>query len=64
MHELISVSIDKISGFDSDVEQLLKEYTDMPKERADKIADTVKQKIEYLTLFQEGKKIWRKKEYW
>ncbi len=45
-------------------EQLLKEYTDMPKERVNRIADTVKQKIEYLSLFREGKKIWKQEKYW
>lgn len=48
-------------GFPLEVWELLQEYTVMPVERANKIADSVKQKIEYLRIFQEGKKIWKKK---
>ena len=43
---------------------LLKQYTKMPEERAEKIAETVQKKIEYLQLFQEGKKIWKREKYW
>lgn len=53
-----------LDGFPKEVEKLLKEYTDMPEERAESIADTVRQKIEYLQLFQQGKKIWKRKQYW
>ena len=45
-------------------EELLKQYTKMPEERAEKIAETVQKKIEYLQLFQEGKKIWKREKYW
>ena len=46
------------------VKQLLGEHTDMPADRAKRIANTVKQKIEYIELFQEGKKIWKREKYW
>ena len=58
------VNASKLYGFDLEVEQLLSEHTDMPDDRAKKIANTVKQKIEYIELFQEGKKIWRREKYW
>ena len=60
--ELVDTS--KLCDFDLRVEQLLNEHTDMPNERAKKIANTVKQKLEYIVLFQEGKKIWKKERYW
>lgn len=58
------VNLDKLEGFSEEVSYLLKEYTAMPTERADRIANTVQQKIEYLKLFQQGKKIWKKEKYW
>lgn len=27
-------------------------------------AETIRQRIEYLKLFQQGKKIWKKEKYW
>ena len=50
------IDIEKLEGFPKEVEELLKQYTKMPEERAEKIAETVQKKIEYLQLFQEGKK--------
>ena len=58
------VETDKLNGFAEEVEEILKEYTSMPKERAEQIAQSVAQKIEYLKLFQQGKKIWKKEQYW
>lgn len=58
------VDLDKLNGFAVEAESLLKEYTDMPLERAERIAQTISQKIEYLRLFQQGKKIWKKEKYW
>ncbi|MBS6195776.1 MAG: hypothetical protein KH828_09365 [Clostridiales bacterium] len=54
----------KLSGFSEKAESLLMEYTDMPHERASKIAETIRQKIKYLDLFLCGKKIWKKEKYW
>ena len=34
----------------------------MPEIRASQIAETVQRKLEYLQLFQEGKKIWKKEK--
>lgn len=45
-------------------EELLLKYTKMPEQRAEKIAETIEQKIEYLQLFLEGKKIWKREKYW
>lgn len=58
------VDIDRLRDFDSVAAELLMEYTDMPKKRAMKIANTIRQKIEYMELFQKGKKIWKKEQYW
>ena len=44
--------------------ELLEKYTNMPSDRAEKIAQTIVQKVEYLKLFQQGKKIWKKEKYW
>lgn len=55
---------DKLKEFPEEAGRLLKKYTDMPDERADSIAETIRQKIEYLKLFQQGKKIWKKEKYW
>lgn len=58
------LDLDKLTGFAKEVEEMLKTYTDMQEKRAEKIAQTVAQKIEYLRLFQQGKKIWKKEKYW
>ncbi len=59
-----AVHLDLLKDFPEEAEQMLKEYTDMPKERAEAIALTIGQKIEYLILFQQGKKIWKREKYW
>ena len=43
---------------------LLKKYTDMPEERAEKIGKTIGEKMEYLQSFMQGKKIWKREKYW
>ena len=58
------VDLSKLEGFWTEVEALLMQYTTMPEERAHAIAQTVEKKIEYLRLFQQGKKIWKKERYW
>ena len=58
------IDIEKLEVFPKEVEELLKQYTKMPEERAEKIAETVQKKIEYLQLCQEGKKIWKREKYW
>lgn len=58
------VDINRLEGFAEEVYQLLIEYTDMPEKRAEQISNTILQKIEYLKLFQQGKKIWKKEKYW
>ena len=59
-----SVNTDKLEGFAEEVENILKKYTAMPEVRAEQIVKSVEQKIEYLKLFQQGKKIWKKEKYW
>ena len=54
----------KLQGFLKETEELLAEYTKVSKTRAEKIAETIEKKIEYLRLFQEGKKIWKWEKYW
>lgn len=58
------VDTEKLRDFDSEAEALLLKYTEMPQERGMKIANTIRQKIEYIELFQKGKKIWKKEQYW
>ena len=58
------VNCGKLDGYAEEVETMLKKYTAMPEGRAEHIAWSVKQKIEYLQLFQQGKKIWKKEKYW
>ena len=54
----------RLEHFHAEAEIMLKEYTDMPDKRAKAIADTIRQKIGYLGLFQQGKKIWKREKYW
>lgn len=54
------VGIGKLESFPKEVYNLLTYNTDMPDERAKSISGTVQQKLEYLKLFQQGKKIWKK----
>ena len=58
------INIQKLQGFPKEAEELLTEYTKVPKPRVEKIAETIEKKIEYLRLFQEGKKIWKREKYW
>lgn len=58
------VNLSKLKGFPEEAAKLLKKYTGMPEERADSIAETIRQKTEYLKLFQQGKKIWKREQYW
>ena len=58
------IELSRLDGFSEEVKTLLMSYTKMPEERADRIAETVEKKIEYLRLFQSGKKIWKREKYW
>lgn len=58
------IDLDMLDGFSVEVCELLEKYTNMPSDRAEKIAQTIAQKVEYLKLFQQGKKIWKKEKYW
>lgn len=58
------VKLEKLVHFPEEAEALLKEYTDMTDERAAEMAETIEEKIEYLHLFFQGKKIWKKERYW
>lgn len=58
------VQLERLAHFPEDAEALLKEYTDMTDERAAETARTIEEKIEYLNLFFQGKKIWKKERYW
>ena len=49
------VKLERLAHFPEEAEALLKEYTDMTDERAAE---------EYLNLFFQGKKIWKKERYW
>lgn len=58
------IDFDALDGFALEAEQLLKEHTKMPERRAEAIAASIDQKIEFLRLFQQGKKIWKPEKYW
>lgn len=58
------VDIDRLKEFPEEAYQLLRKYTNVPEKRAEQISDTIRQKMEYLKLFQQGKKIWKKEKYW
>ena len=58
------IDLNKLADFPEQTERLLKEYTSMPEERVEAIAQTVLQKLEYLKMFQQGISIWKKKNYW
>lgn len=58
------IDLNKLKSFSKEAEKLLTTYTRMPKKRAEKIAGTIDQKIEYLRMFQEGKDIWKTEKYW
>ena len=59
-----AVDLKRLEHFHAEAESMLKEYTDMPDKRAKAIADTIRQKIGYLGLFQQGKKVWKREKYW
>ena len=52
------VKLESLAHFPEEAEALLKEYTDMTDERAAETARTIEEKIEYLNLFFQGKKIY------
>ena len=58
------VKLERLAHFPEEAEALLEEYTDMTDERAAETARTIEEKIEYLNLFFQGKKIWKKERYW
>ena len=58
------VKLERLVHFPKEAEALLREYTDMTDERAAETARTIEEKIEYLNLFFQGKKIWKKERYW
>ena len=58
------VKLERLAHFPEEAEALLKEYTDMTDERAEETARTIEEKINYLDLFFQGKKIWKKERYW
>lgn len=59
-----AVNLKSLEYFPEEAEGMLKKYTDMPDMRSEAIADTIRQKIRYLELFQQGKKIWKREKYW
>lgn len=58
------VKLERLAHFPEEAEALLKEYTDMTEKRAAETARTIEEKIEYLNLFFQGRKIWKKERYW
>ncbi len=60
----IRLDLEMLADFPDEAESLLLQNTKMPEERAEEIAHTVREKIEYLRMFQNGKKIWKREKYW
>lgn len=58
------VDLSRLNGFSLEAEELLKRHTAMPEKRAEEIGQTIEWKIQYLKMFQQGKKIWKNKQYW
>ena len=58
------VKLERLAHFPEEAELFLKQYTDMTDKRAAETARTIEEKIEYLNLFFQGKKIWKKERYW
>ena len=58
------LDLDALRDFPEEAEALLTGYTEMPKARAGEIAETIREKAEYLSLFYHGKKIWKRERYW
>lgn len=58
------LNLEKLKDFPEEAESLLLKYTEMPVKRAGEIAGTIRGKIRYLTLFQQGKRVWKQGKYW
>ena len=58
------LDLSSLEKFPEEAEKLLNEYSLMPKERAQSIAEGIQIKLEYLKLLQKGKKIWKRIKYW
>lgn len=56
--------LDKLQGFSDEVKEMLVKYTKMPEKRAEAIAQTIDEKIEFLHMFQSGADLWKPKKYW
>lgn len=52
-----------LSGFPDEVYRLLSANTCMPIERMEEIARAVEEKLKFLDMFYNGKKIWKKERY-
>lgn len=59
----ISLDLELLVDFPDEAESLLQQNTEMPKKRTEEIAQTIREKIEYLSMFQNGKKIWKREKY-
>ena len=59
----INLDLELLADFPDEAESLLQQNTEMPKKRSEEIAQTIREKIEYLSMFQNGKKIWKREKY-
>ena len=59
----INLDLELLADFPDEAESLLQKNTEMPKKRSEEIAQTIREKIEYLSMFQNGKKIWKREKY-
>lgn len=58
------INLDRLTGYADEAAQCFRAYTKMPEIRIQKIKHTIESKIEYLKLFQQGKNIWKRENYW
>lgn len=58
------VDLDLLDAFPEEAAKMLEKYTEMPKKRAEAIAETIEKKIELLQKFQQGAKLWKPEKYW
>ncbi len=59
-----ALDLSRLRDFPDEAKALLLHNTEMPEERAGEIAETIREKTEYLSMFLNGKKIWKRERYW
>lgn len=58
------VEMDLLDGFEYTIRDILSEHSMVPDQKIENIIKSFLKKKEYLTEFQNGKKIWKTRKYW